>query len=147
MITFDAGDLVRELAHRADELAPAVRRALVRTTAAAQRFAALTQAFRNQTGRLRQSIGRGERSRFDHFIRAGGPSARYALFVEEGTRPHVIRARRAKALRFYQGGELRFARSVNHPGTKPAHFMKDARDRAEPEFGIFLENALRPLFR
>lgn len=41
-----------------------------------------------------------------------------AGFVEHGTRPHVIRARTAKVLRFRTGGRIRFASSVQHPGTR-----------------------------
>lgn len=42
-----------------------------------------------------------------------------AVFLEFGTRPHKIRARKAKALRFMSGGRAVFRKSVNHPGTKP----------------------------
>lgn len=40
-----------------------------------------------------------------------------AGFNEYGTRPHVIRPKRGKALRFQTGGRVVFARRVNHPGT------------------------------
>lgn len=53
-------------------------------------------------------------------------STRYALFHHEGTRPHVIRPRRAKALRFVSGGQVIFASKVNHPGTKPNRFLTTA---------------------
>lgn len=39
-----------------------------------------------------------------------------ARWTSSGTRPHVIRAKRAKALRWQQGGKVRFAKAVNHPG-------------------------------
>lgn len=51
----------------------------------------------------------------------------YAPMVESGTRPHVIRPRRAKILAFTVGGTRVFARAVNHPGTKGAQmFAKGA---------------------
>jgi hypothetical protein len=40
------------------------------------------------------------------------------LFFEEGTRPHIIRPRRAKALRFFIDGDEIHARNVWHPGTR-----------------------------
>lgn len=43
----------------------------------------------------------------------------YGFFVREGTRPHDIVARNAKALRFEMGGEIIFRFRVHHPGTKP----------------------------
>lgn len=44
----------------------------------------------------------------------------YASFVREGTRPHVIRARRKKVLSFYWPVASRqmFLPRVNHPGTR-----------------------------
>lgn len=59
----------------------------------------------------------------------GGPfgrvvaNTRYAMYVARGTRPHIIRARRAKALRFYWRGKVQFRRSVRHPGTKPNGYL------------------------
>lgn len=61
-----------------------------------------------------------------------GFTAPYALFVEEDTRPHVIRARRARALRFRVGGLVLFRRSVNHPGTRGQHMLRDGLAAAQP---------------
>ncbi|MGD9485749.1 hypothetical protein WDH52_21265 [Streptomyces sp. TRM70308] len=47
-------------------------------------------------------------------------------FVLDGTRPHVIRPRRAKALRFDMGGWVVFAKRVNHPGTRANNFLAEA---------------------
>lgn len=49
--------------------------------------------------------------------------ANHASFVKDGTPPHEIRAKNAKALRFDAGGAIRFAKSVQHPGTKPNDFV------------------------
>lgn len=48
------------------------------------------------------------------------------LFVINGTKPHQIRPRRAKALRFSVGGATVYALVVNHPGTKPNDFLGKA---------------------
>ena len=55
-------------------------------------------------------------------------NAPYSIFVEQGTRPHVIRAVNARALSFYwpRVGRRVFFASVNHPGTRPNPFMQDA---------------------
>ena len=43
----------------------------------------------------------------------------YGLYVREGTAPHEIRPKRAKALRWTEpSGEVVFSRLVHHPGTK-----------------------------
>ncbi|MGW2213195.1 hypothetical protein [Streptomyces sp. NPDC001781] len=47
-----------------------------------------------------------------------------ASFVMNGTRPHEIRPRRHNGrLRFTSGSRIIYARSVNHPGTKPNPFL------------------------
>jgi hypothetical protein len=43
--------------------------------------------------------------------------------VLDGTRPHLIRPRRARALRFTVGGDVVFAKLVRHPGTRANDFM------------------------
>jgi hypothetical protein len=54
-------------------------------------------------------------------------TAHYAAAVHEGTRPHVIRPRRAGGvLAFDMGGRTVFARSVNHPGTRARPFLLNA---------------------
>lgn len=50
----------------------------------------------------------------------------YAAFVNDGTRPHIIRPRTAKALRFTVGGRVVYAKVVNHPGTRAKPFLDRA---------------------
>ncbi|WP_328638359.1 hypothetical protein [Streptomyces canus] len=47
-------------------------------------------------------------------------------FVLDGTRPHIIVPRRAKALRFEAGGGIVFAKRVRHPGTRANNFLARA---------------------
>jgi hypothetical protein len=42
--------------------------------------------------------------------------APHALFVHWGTKPHKIKPKNKKMLRFPVGGKFAFAREVNHPG-------------------------------
>lgn len=51
---------------------------------------------------------------------------RYAHIVAKGQRPHLISARLGGVLAFRSGGQLRFARSVNHPGAQPRTWWDDA---------------------
>lgn len=80
-----------------------------------------------RTGRLRSSI-RADPPRI--FSLRGsvtvGSDLEYAAFVNDGTKPHIIRPRRAKVLRFNVGGQTVFARVVNHPGTKARPFLDRA---------------------
>lgn len=54
--------------------------------------------------------------------------ANYAAAVHDGTRPHVIRPRVARALKFQMDGRTVFAKSVRHPGTRARPFLRNAAD-------------------
>lgn len=78
------------------------------------------------TGNLRAG------GRMKMVIRSVGPAgiveyiAKYAAAVEDGSGPHIIRARKKKALRFVVDGQVVFAKSVRHPGTRPRPFLSKA---------------------
>jgi hypothetical protein len=60
-----------------------------------------------------------------------GWTAKYATFVDGGTAPHVIEAKRGGYLRFAGAGGDVFVRRVNHPGTRPDGFAGLAYQKAE----------------
>lgn len=80
-------------------------------------------SFKNRTGNLRRSIDRRVFSAAKGVVFVG---EKYGKYVEFGTRPHIIRPKNAKMLAFRVGGQLVFARQVNHPGSKPYPYMKPA---------------------
>lgn len=84
-----------------------------------------------RTGNLGRSIREDPQVFTGPFRVTGGVTAHaeYAAAVHEGSRPHVIRARRAKALSFIWHGERVFFRSVNHPGTRARPFLRNAARR------------------
>lgn len=69
---------------------------------------------------LEASAPAGDGFRFS--LTVGSPAPQ-ALWTEEGTRPHLIVANRARVLRFEVGGETIYRRSVNHPGTPAQHWF------------------------
>lgn len=81
------------------------------------------QVLQKRTGRLMQSI-QGRVSQATATAVMGrvysSGDVKYAGIHEYGgvTSPHIIEARKAKALAFGIGGATVFARSVNHPGSK-----------------------------
>lgn len=75
-------------------------------------------------------------------LKAEGNAAR----LGEGTEPHRIEARLAKALRFQMAGETVFRRGVNHPGTKPDDYLVRAGDTSEQELDMAVEAALDEAF-
>jgi hypothetical protein len=76
-------------------------------------------------------------------------SADYAAYVERGTRPHEIRPKNRKALRWAadgasarlsgtprSGGRVRFAKRVQHPGTRAQPFMIPGAQKAVEGAGL-----------
>jgi len=69
-------------------------------------------------GNLRQSI-KSRTVRLAGEVRVG---ADYAIFVEAGTRPHIIKVKNKKVLADRRAG-IFFGKKVKHPGTKPNPFF------------------------
>lgn len=106
----------------------------------------------DKTGILKQSIqalpptGSFASNTLEGVVSAGAP---HALPVEDGTRPHEIRPRFRRALRFPMAGGkdgFGYAKKVDHPGTEPQPFLEPALDAKADEiadlFGDAIELAL-----
>lgn len=79
------------------------------------------------TGRLRASIRVERRSTFGLRQRwTVGSDVEYAPMVNDGTKPHIIRPRTKKALKFKMGGKTVYAKVVHHPGTRARPFLDRA---------------------
>ena len=101
-----------------------------------------------RTGNLGRTIRIGSLTDTHVEVKAGGQlNVGYAAAVEFGSRPHVIRPRKAKVLAWggarTLGGRLRagsratnFATVVNHPGTKPKPFLIPAFEHALKLVGL-----------
>lgn len=109
----------------------------------------LEEARRNaprRSGRLVESMMiRRTRSGYD--VVMGGGGAPHAPYLEFGTRSHIIRPRRARALRFEIRGEVVYARYVIHPGSRPMGIMARAISEASKEFGKRIEKAISNAMR
>lgn len=82
-----------------------------------------------RTGRLAQSIYGTLRSTPTGFVGRVGSRLSYAASVEGGARAHVIRPRSADGwLVFFWEKEGRWVKtkSVNHPGQKGKHYLRNA---------------------
>lgn len=120
----DTSGVRAKLARIRAELHESLQRSLALAGSQAVQNAKATDRFRDRTGDLRKSV---------RYQPGPGPyrgsviaDKRYAFWVENGTEPHIIRARNARYLRFEVNGEVFFRKSVRHPGTKPTHFLRDA---------------------
>ena len=54
-----------------------------------------------------------------------GSDSPIAFIHHNGTKPHTIKPRFKRALRFQQHGKIVFASVVKHPGTKPNKYLTD----------------------
>lgn len=70
--------------------------------------------------------------------------APHALFVHWGTRPHVIKPKNKKALRWAgANGRFMFAKAVSHPGYKGDPYLVEAAREAIRRMPEIVERALR----
>lgn len=123
---------------------PKVQERILATIGAATvREAKLTVA--RKTGNLGRSIHAEPPSAASVTVRA---SAKYAAYVELGTRPHEITPNAKKALRFAasasgrrlsgsprKGADVVFAKRVHHPGTRPQPYLLPAARKVVAEVG------------
>lgn len=68
--------------------------------------------------------------------------APHAAFLHDGTKPHIIRPKNRKALRWPSGGGFAFAKQVNHPGYKGDPYFARIKPTVPAIFKRFLEAAL-----
>ena len=118
-------------------------RSISRTYARAVYLEAVKLAPR-KTGRLRRSI-RIKSARSGYEIAMGGAEAPYAPYLEFGTRPCIIRARNARALRFELAGEIVYARYVRHPGLKPHRILATALSNTSGDLKAIVDKIFKQL--
>lgn len=79
---------------------------------------------RGYGGNLKQSIRKSPYGATGFIVRV---NADYGVYVDQGTKPHVIVPRRAPYLVFKnRDGKWIRTKRVNHPGTKPTYFFTNA---------------------
>lgn len=140
MIQFQTGAAAEAFRRMAEEFASRVRAEVALSLRRAQAHAESTTLFQDRTGKLRSSIRQRMTGRFEGRL-STLPRAKYATFVENGTRRHTILPKRGSFLVFRSRGQTVFARRVEHPGTQPRPFMNAA---ARVEDGL-LRRALESL--
>ena len=68
-------------------------------------------------------------------------NAGYAIYVHEGTGPHVIQVRVKKVLANTKTGQI-FGKTVHHPGTQPNRFIPRIIDKSQNEINAAFLAAL-----
>lgn len=84
------------------------------------------QYWKTNTNHATQGIHSGVENTQDGFTLYLGHSMKYGRFLEEGTAPHLIKAKNKPYLHFKAGGgNWVKTRVVKHPGTKPRQLLED----------------------
>lgn len=104
-------------------------KALAGTAVQVEDYVEAEAAKHNKTGRLVRSIYRRQIAT-GWEIGHDPQHAPHALFVHWGARPHVIRRKVKKSLRWPAGGAFAFAKKVDHPGYKGDAWMVRAAAQA-----------------
>ena len=120
------------------------RQALAATAVEVEDYVAQQASVHNKTGALVRSVFKTQTAD-GWLIGHDLQHAPHALFVHWGTRPHVIRPKNKKALRWAAGGKFAFAKQVNHPGNAPDKWLERAAALAPAIFAKHVDAKLRSL--
>jgi len=96
---------------------------------------------------------------------AAGKAKKIYTFVDQGTRPHIIRPKRAKVLAFKTGGLSKttpgrlkarrgrlgtkqvFSQMVSHPGSKARNFTKKIQEKSRGKLKKLVEKNIAAAFK
>jgi len=96
-------------------------------------------------GTLRQSISSHMTGKASAVIES---KAKYSAYVDQGTKPHIIRVKNAKVLANRRTGQI-FGKVVRHPGTKATNYFSNSVKAGEKfinnELGQALQNVLNSI--
>ena len=69
--------------------------------------------------------------------------APHALFINAGTKPHIIRPKDKKALRWVVGNRFIFAKEVKHPGYRGDGYIVQSATEALRQFAAIVDKATK----
>lgn len=156
---FDLEEVIRAIERLEQTADSRLRMALGQVAGEVATHAKQNHDYKDRTGKLTASIhadtvqgtfGTGLHVDMLAGGRGGPGTVFYASHVEWGTKAHVIRARRKKALAFVfgrsrvlgGGGVNTVVKSVKHPGTRAFKFMQNALEAKLPRAEQLLNTAM-----
>lgn len=124
------------------EITTALKKSILQIQSESMKRAPVNKGFGG--GNLRQSI----KSRFGRLWGEVFSTAKYAVYVHEGTRPHVIKIVKKKVLANTRTGQI-FGKKVNHPGTLANPFLLKAveacKDKIQDNFNLAFKKIINML--
>lgn len=113
-------------------------------------FAKTNHNYNDITGGLTQSIREIEAKHEGGQVTGGvEATAGHAIFVHEGTKPHVIRAKKKGSLAFEKRGSGKEVTEyeIHHPGTKPDPFLTRSIHHNQAKFKETMADAVNKALR
>ncbi len=139
MVRIEASDALRNLKSIERRILDVARIGVATAVRVAYRNVRESTLFKDRTGQLRGTVDIIDTGAYSKRLIA---PASYALYVNGGTKPHVILPKNFPFLRFVIAGRVIFARKVNHPGTSPRPFMEHAADAGGQAMKIAFEDGV-----
>ena len=141
--TDDAHELLGVIADVDRQLTDARRESVARAVTAGAEEARTNHRFQSRTGATVAGIqGQVVVATPAEVVGVLESTAETSIFLNDGTRPHEIVPKNAKALRFETDGKVVFAARAQHPGIAPDPFFDHGVTRAEAIFFEELDAAL-----
>jgi len=134
MMTLDRVAFDMSMRRLLDAIERAGKKSVPDGVKAAWTSAERTTLYRDRTGKTRRSLI-GTWDDYKGKLRSGGATR----WIENGTPPHEIAARRAPTLKFQVNGQWRSPKSVQHRGTTARPFMAEASRVGERALEFSLE--------
>lgn len=94
------------------------RQAIAATAVKVEEYAEQQASRHSKTGALVGSLKKARLPNGSWEVYHDPRMAPHAMFVHWGTKPHTIKPKNKKMLRWANGGRFHFAKAVQHPGTK-----------------------------
>lgn len=131
-----------DVAARLRNIPSGIDKALARTAEDVFDFVERRVDAHTKTGAMRDALF-SRKDGYAYLIGHDMARAPHAAFVHWGTRPHTIKPKDKKALRWVAGGAFAFAKSVRHPGYKGDAYMVDAAREAPLIFERHVQSMLK----
>lgn len=141
-VTLTGIEAVREKFAKLNAIAQG--QALSRTAVDVERYVEQQADMHTKTGALVQSVY-SRKTPGGYEIGHDLQRAPHALFVHWGAKPHVIKPKTKKTLRWAAGGAFAFAKEVNHPGYKGDPWIKRAADLAPRIFAKHVDQLIKDI--
>lgn len=140
----NADKIMRAMREAPSNASKGIQTAVAKTVLTVERDAKKLAPVNKGTGggNLRQSI-RSSSNGMSGSVEVG---ASYAVPVHEGTRPHVIMAKKARVLANRRTGQM-FGKRVNHPGTKAQPFLREAVETNAEKINNYFLDAIKGIIK